>query len=226
MSKKGINSWPKSERPRETLLEKGPHAVSDAGLVAILLRVGSQGEDAVALARNLLTKFGGLGGLLHASRGELEKVRGMGSAKAASLMAAMEIAKRKVHEDVVGKDIACSPEEVFRLLSPAMKGLKKEVFKVLYLDQANHVLAIEDAFEGTAIQSAVYPREIIKRALELEATGLIFAHNHPGGACKPSIDDIELTRKLFRACEAVELRALDHIIITETSYLSLNNYIK
>lgn len=225
MQDKGIKRWPKSERPRELLIEKGPQSVSDAGLVAILLRSGTQDEDAVALARRLITVFGGITGLLHASSGELAKVKGMGPAKIATLMAAMEIAKRKSNEEVIGKTVAGSPEQVFELLRLSMKGLKKEVFKVIYLDQSNGVIAIEDLPTGTVNQSVAFPREVVKRALELEATGLIFAHNHPGGTCKPSNDDIELTKKLFRACEAVDIRALDHIIITNNDFLSLNEYI-
>ncbi len=225
MANTGIKHWPKSERPRELLLEKGPQVVSDAGLVAILLRSGTQDEDAVALARRLIAIFGGITGLLHASSGELAKVKGMGPAKIATLLSAMEIAKRKSNEEIVGKSVANSSKKVFELLAPMMKGLKKEVFKVLFLDQSNRVIAIEDLPTGTVNQSVVFPREVIKRALELEATGLIFAHNHPGGTCKPSNEDIEMTKKLFKACEAVELRALDHVILTESSYVSLNDFI-
>lgn len=219
--KNGILNWPKSERPRELLLEKGPDAVSDAGLIAILLRVGRRGEDAVSIARNLLQKFQSLNGLLNASYSELQQVKGLGSAKIAVLFAVRELVRRQAREAALHRDCVHSSEEVYRLLSLTMRGLKHEVFKVVYLNEANFVIAIEDLFEGTVNRSAIYPREVIRRALELGASGLVFAHNHPSGSFEPSVDDIEVTKKLFRACEAVELRALDHLIITEESYCSV-----
>ncbi len=225
MSDGGIKCWPTSERPRELLLEKGPQSVSDAGLIAILLRIGTQDEDAVALARRLISTFDGITGLLHASSKELSKIKGMGPAKIASLIAAMELAKRKSHEEPIGRAVTSSPEDVFELLAPSMKGLKREVFKVIFLDQANRVIAIEELPTGTVNQAVVFPREVIKRALELEATALIFAHNHPGGTCKPSREDINLTKKLFRACEAVDLRPLDHIVLADDSFISLKEYV-
>lgn len=220
-SKTGIRNWPASERPRETLIEKGSGAVSDAGLIAVLLRSGSKGEDAVALARNMIKKFGGLGPLLHASKQELEKIKGLGSAKIAVIMAAMELARRMANESMLGMECLTSGEEVFRYLKDSMKGLKKEVFKVLYLNNANRILAVENLFEGTVDQSVIYPREVIKRALEIGATGIICAHNHPAGETKPSQHDIELTRKLFRACEAVDIRPLDHVIIADDKHVSI-----
>ncbi len=223
MNKSGIKDWPESERPREMLLEKGPAAVSDAGLIAILLRVGRQGEDAVTLARRLLRQFGGLGPLLHASQCKLAGIKGLGSAKIATLLAAQEIAKRKSTEALAGKDAVRCADDVFGHLATSMKGLKKEVFAVLYLDQANRILAAENLFEGTVDQSAIYPREIIKRAFEIGSTGLIFAHNHPSGDLKPSPEDIAITQKLFRACEAVDLRPLDHLIITDGGYTSIKD---
>lgn len=226
MSKTGIRNWPTSERPRETLIEKGSSAVSDAGLVAVLLRSGSKGEDAVALARNLIKKFGGLGPLLHASKQELEKIRGLGPAKIAVIMAAMELARRMANESMLGMECLNSDEEVFRYLKDSMKGLKKEVFKVLYLNNTNRIVAVENLFEGTVDQSIIYPREVIKRALEIGATGIICAHNHPAGDPKPSGHDIELTRKLFRACEAVDIRPLDHIIVAGESYVSVKEVLE
>ena len=219
--KNGIHNWPKSERPRELLLEKGPDAVSDAGLIAILLRVGRRGEDALSLSRNLLQQFNGLSGLLNASYSELHKIKGLGASKIAVLFAAQELMRRQASEAAVQRDCVHSSEEVYQLLSLMMRGLKHEVFKVVYLNEANFVLAIEDLFEGTVNRSAIYPREVIRRALELGASGMVFAHNHPSGSLEPSVDDIEVTKKLFKACEAVELRALDHLIITEQAYRSL-----
>ena len=220
-TKHGIKSWPKSERPRELLLDKGPGYVSDAGLVAILLRTGIEGKDAVTLARELLKHFGGLRGLLNANKKDLEKIKGLGIAKISQLLSATEIAKRQLKEDTVGKTVINGPEDVLEYLSVSMSNLKEEVFKVIYLNSANVVLAAEDLFKGTVDQSAVYPREIIKIAFELNASGLIFVHNHPSGNLKPSKHDLSLNDKLVKACRAVDLTPLDHIIIGPTGYISL-----
>jgi len=220
-TKHGIKSWPKSERPRELLLDKGPEYVSDAGLVAILLRTRIEGKDAVTLARELLKHFGGFRGLLNADKKDLENIKGLGTAKIAQLLAATEIAKRQSKEEIVGKTVINGPEDVLEYLSVSMSNLKEEVFKVIYLDSANVVLAAEDLFKGTVDQSAVYPREIIKMAFELNASGLIFVHNHPSGNLKPSKHDLSLNDKLVKACRAVDLTSLDHIIIGPTGYISL-----
>jgi len=219
----GIKNWPKSERPRELLLEKGSEFVSDAGLVAILLRIGVKGKDAVSLARELISQFGGLRGLLSANRKDLEKIKGLGPAKIAQLLAATEIAKRQLKEQIIGKTIIRGPEDMIDYLSMSMANLKEEVFKVIYLNSANIVLAVEDLFKGTVDQSAVYPREIIKRAFELNASGLIFVHNHPSGSLKPSQNDLSLNQKLVDACLAVNLTPLDHLIISQAGYISLKN---
>ena len=216
----GIKSWPKSERPRELLLEKGPEYVSDAGLVAILLRIGIEGKDAVTLARELLKHFGGLRGLLNADKKDLENIKGLGTAKIAQLLAATEIAKRQLKEEIVGKAVINGPEDVLEYISLSMSNLKEEVFKVIYLNSANVVLAAEDLFKGTVDQSAVYPREIIKRAFDLNASGLIFVHNHPSGSLKPSKHDLSLNEKLVKACRAVDLTPVDHLIIGPTGHIS------
>lgn len=216
----GIKGWPKSERPRELLLEKGPEYVSDAGLVAILLRTGIEEKDAVTLGRDLLKQFGGLRGLLNANKKDLEKIKGIGTAKIAQLLAATEIAKRQLKEEIVGKTVINGPEDVLEYLSLSMSNLKEEVFAVIYLNSANVVLAAEDLFKGTVDQSAVYPREIIKKAFELNASGLIFVHNHPSGDLKPSQHDLSLREKLNKACHAVDLTPLDHLIIGPAGYMS------
>jgi len=219
-TKQGIKGWPKSEQPRELLLERGPEYVSDAGLVAILLRTGIEGKDAVTLGRELLTHFGGLRGLLSANKKDLEKIKGLGTAKISQLLAATEIAKRQLKEEIVGKTVINSPEDVLEYLSLSMANLKEEVFKIIYLNSANGVLAAEDLFRGTVDQSAVYPREIIKRAFELNASGLIFVHNHPSGNLKPSESDLSLNERLVKACRAVDLTPLDHLIISSAGHIS------
>jgi DNA repair protein RadC len=139
------------------------------------------------------------------------------------LLAATEIAKRQLKEEVVGKKVINGPEDVIEYLSLSMANLKEEVFKVIYLDSAHVVLAAEVLFKGTVDQSAVYPREIIKRAFELNATALIFVHNHPSGSLKPSPHDLALNRKLVKACLAVDLTPMDHFIISSKGYMSFKD---
>ena len=144
----------------------------------------------------------------------------MGPAKIAQLLAATEIAKRQLKEEIIGKTVINGPEDVLEYLSITMSSLKEEVFKVIYLNSANVILAAEVLFKGTIDQSAVYPRDIIKRAFELNASGLIFVHNHPAGNLRPSRHDVSLNEKLVKACRAVDLTPLDHLIIGPTGHLS------
>jgi DNA repair protein RadC len=194
--KNSIRFWPKHERPRELFLEKGPDYVSDAGLIAILLRSGTKGKDAVSLARDLIKHFGGLRGLLNAKKSELDKINGLGSAKIAQLLAATEM---------------------------SMRDLKKEFFKVVYLDKANTILEVSTIARGTVDQTSIYPREVIKSAINKNASAVIFVHNHPSGCRKPSQFDIDITKKLISACEAVDITPLDHIIITSHGHVSLKS---
>ncbi len=217
---RGIKYWPVSERPREVLLEKGPEFVSDAGLLAIILRTGVKGKDAVSLGRELIERFGGLRGILRADRAELQKIRGLGAAKIAQLMAAIEIVRRQLKEDILDRAVIKGPGDVADYLSLTMADRKEEVFRVLYLNSAHMVLTIEDVCKGTIDQSAVYPREVIKGAFDVGASALIFVHNHPSGNLEPSEQDLLLTRKLVEACRAVDLKPLDHVIVGAAGYTS------
>ena len=220
---KSIKNWPKDERPRELLLENGPNSVSDAGLIAVLLRSGTKGKDAVSLARDLIKHFGGLRGLLNAKKSDLEKIKGLGIAKIAQLMAAIELAKRQLKEEIIGKAYVGNEEDVMEYLSLSMRDLKEEFFKVLYLNKANIILKIEDVARGTVDQSSVYPREVIKKAFEIGASAVIFIHNHPSGSLEPSKFDIEVTKKLISACRAVDITPLDHLIVSPRGHLSLKS---
>ncbi|GBD98335.1 hypothetical protein BMS3Abin07_00347 [bacterium BMS3Abin07] len=215
-----IKNWPRHERPRELLLEKGAEFVSDAGLLAIILRTGTKGKDAVRLGRELIGHFGGLKGLLKAGMRELEMVNGLGPAKIAQLLASIEIAKRQMREETIGKTIINGPSDVIDYLSITMSGLKEEVFKVIYLNNSNTIISAEILSKGTVNQSAVYPRDVIKKALELNATGVIFVHNHPSGNLRPSKNDIALNRKLSEACRTVDITPLDHFIIGPDGHAS------
>ena len=221
--KNSIRFWPKYERPRELFLEKGPDYVSDAGLIAILLRSGTKGKDAVSLARDLIKHFGGLRGLLNAKKSELDKINGLGSAKIAQLLAATEITKRQLKEEIIGKNYVESDKDVLEYLSLSMRDLKKEFFKVVYLDKANTILEVATIARGTVDQAPIYPREVIKSAINKNASAVIFVHNHPSGCRKPSQFDIDITKKLISACEAVDITPLDHIIITSQGHISLKS---
>ena len=220
----GIKAWPESERPRERLWREGPQALSDAELVALLLRSGVRGEDAVSFSRNLLVRFQGVRGLLNAGPAELKKISGLGPAKIASLMAGVEIGKRGLREEISGKNILRDPESVFTYVKGSLGGKQKEVFKVLFLNKANRIVAEEDLFEGTVDQTAVHPREILKAALEFSATAIILVHNHPSGRIEPSAEDREMTRKIQSLCEALNIQVLDHIVVGGSRYFSFKEH--
>ena len=218
-----IKKWPANERPREILLEKGPDYLSDAGLIAILLRTGTARKDAVQLARELLDRFGGLSGLLRAPKKDLEEIKGMGPAKIAQLMAALEIIKRQLRDSLKKSEMKTfeNPQIVFDYLQSSMGAYKKEVFKVLYLNAGNQLINGEDLFQGTLNESAVYPREVVKRALEKNAYSIIIAHNHPSGLLRATDRDISVTRKLIKALKTVDIKVLDHVIVAGNQCLSM-----
>ena len=222
-NKSSIKFWPKYERPREILLEKGSDHVSDAGLIAILLRSGTKGKDAVSLARELIKHFGGLRGLLCAKKSELEKIKGLGSAKTAQLLAAIEITKRQLKEEIIGKNYIENDKDVLDYLSLSMRDLKEEFFKVVYLDRANKILEVETIARGTVDHASIYPREVIRSAINKDASAVIFVHNHPSGCREPSQFDIDITKRLISACKAVDINPLDHIIISPYGHISLKS---
>ena len=204
------------------LLEKGPAHVSNAGLLAILLGFGTTGKDAVTLSRELINRFGGLRYLFSSKQSDLKKIKGLGNAKIARILSCIELSKRQFEETILGKNYIENAQDVMDYLSFTMRDLQKEFFKIIYLDQANSVLCIEDQAMGTVDHAVIYPREVIKRALEIGASAIIFVHNHPGGSTNPSSQDLETTKKLFNACQAVDIKPLDHIIITPDGYKSIN----
>ena len=208
-----ITQWPADERPREKLLKKGAHALSDAELLAIFLRTGCRGVTAVDLARHLLTEFGGLKPLLQASEAEFCESRGLGAAKYAQLQAMLEMAQRHLYEKLVRGDALCSPDETRRYLSAQLASYPHEVFACLFLDNRNRVIAFEKMFFGTIDGASVYPREVVKLALKKNAAAVIFAHNHPSGVAEPSHADEQITKRLKEALSMVDIRVLDHFIV-------------
>jgi len=215
-----ITDWPLQERPRERLLALGAASLADAELLAILLRTGIKGMSAVDLARQLLGRFGSVGGLLGAGCTNLAETPGLGSAKLAQLQAALELARRALKEDISSRDALSSPRAVRDYLRLTLAGREQEVFVVLLLDAQHRVIACEELFHGTLTQTSVYPREVVKCSLRHNAAAVIFAHNHPSGVAEPSHADEILTRSLKSALALVDIQVLDHFIVAGTQAIS------
>jgi len=212
-----ISDWPAAERPRERLLEQGAGTLTDAELVAVLLRTGIRGKSAVELARELLQSFGGITGMLSA---RLEAVKGLGPAKRAQFAAALELARRSIQEELKAGALLTSPGAVRDYLRLAIGARHHEVFVCIWLDAQHRVIRFDEPFRGTLTQTSVYPREIVKAALEVNAAAVIFAHNHPSGAAQPSQADELLTRSLKEALALVDIKVLDHFIVAGNQAIS------
>jgi DNA repair protein RadC len=208
-----ISNWPLNERPREKLLDKGASSLSDAELLAIFLRTGCRGKTAVDLARSLLQHFGSLRTLLHASSKAVCAHVGLGKTKFAQLAAITELNRRYLEEPLYQQDIFKNSKDTIRFLNAKLRHLEYEVFACLFLDNRNYLIAYEEICRGTHNKSTIYPREIIKRTLELNAAAIIFAHNHPSGHTEPSTDDRELTAHLQKILASIDVQVFDHLII-------------
>ena len=215
-----IADWPQQERPRERLLAQGAGSLSDAELVAVCLRSGTRGKSAVDLARELIADFGGVTGLLGADLDKLLQIKGLGTAKAAQLAAAIELARRSLQEGLKAGSALTSPGAVRDYLRLALAARDHEVFVVLFLDAQHRVRRSTELFRGTLTQTSVYPREVVRAALAANAAAVIFAHNHPSGIAQPSQADELLTRQLREALALVEIRVLDHFIVAGNQSLS------
>lgn len=214
----GISSWAPEERPRERLLAKGPEALSDAELVAVLLRCGVRGKSAVDLARDLLARYEGVTEMLEAA--DLETIKGLGPAKRAQFAAAIELARRSLLEKMRKNAALTSPQAVRDYLRLKLAAKKEELFLCIWLNAQHHVIEIKEAFRGTLTQTSVYPREIVKAALHMNAAAVIFAHNHPSGVAQPSQADELLTRNLTEALALIEVKVLDHFIVAGNRAIS------
>ncbi|GAB3369628.1 DNA repair protein RadC [Spongiibacter taiwanensis] len=216
-----IRDWPESERPREKLLQRGPAALSDAELLAIFLRTGLPGRSAVDLARDLLNQFGSLTALLGASRGAFCDGPGLGLAKYAQLQAVLEMARRYLAEEI-GRDVVLSSAAATRqFLQAQLRGESREVFAAIFLDSQHQLITYEPLFFGTLDAAAVYPREVVSRALALNAAALIIAHNHPSGVAEPSDADRRITARIRDALALLDIRLLDHCIVAGREVVSL-----
>lgn len=213
---------PLEARPREKLIARGPAALGDAELLALLLRTGLAGKNVLQLAQELLDRFGGLSGLLHASLADLAQVKGLGgSAKRAEVAAVLELARRALAERLQQRPAFDSPGAVKDYLQLAIGARSHEVFAVLFLDAQHKLIAMEELFRGSLTQTSVYPREVASRALHLHAAAVVLAHNHPSGCAEPSRADEALTQALKAALALLDVRVLDHVIVARGAALSM-----
>lgn len=216
-----LKDLPQEARPREKLLSRGPAALSDAELLALLLRSGIRGKNVLQLAQELVDRFGGVAGLLHTPAEALKTVKGLGPAKRAELVAVLELARRALAQQLTQKPLFNTPQAVRDYLQLQLGGLHHEVFAVLFLDSQHRLIALEEMFRGTLTQTSVYPREVVKQALTLNASSVVLAHNHPSGTAQPSRADEALTHTLKAALALVDVRVLDHFVVTASQAVSM-----
>ncbi|MDO9451934.1 MAG: DNA repair protein RadC [Stagnimonas sp.] len=217
----GIKDWPEDERPREKLLLRGTACLSDAELLAIFLRTGIAGRSAVDLARDLLQEFGSLRALLKASQADFSRAKGLGPAKYAQLQAVLELARRHLAEELPERDVLNEPSAMRRYLVARLREEPQEVFLGLFLDAQLKLIASEELARGSISAAQVYPREVVKVALRLGASAVVFAHNHPSGHPQPSLQDKLLTERLKAALATVDVRLIDHFVVGESEPVSL-----
>lgn len=216
-----IKDLPLDARPREKMLARGPGALSDVELLAILLRTGIKGKNVFQLAQELLSTLGGLSGLLHTSTTELKLIKGLGPAKRAEVAAVLELSRRGLAEQLKQRQAFHAPDAVKQYVQLHLAHKTHEVFAVLFLDSQNRLQAMEELFRGTLSQTSVYPREVVLRALHHQAAAVVLSHNHPSGSVQPSRADETLTQTLKAALALVDVRVLDHVIVGQGQALSM-----
>ncbi len=208
-----MKDLPADQRPREKLLARGASALADGELLALLLRTGYKGRGVVALAGQVLQECGGFAGLLAATSEQLGTIKGLGPAKRAELLAVAEMARRALAQQLQAAPVFDTPQRVKDYLALQLGGRSNEVFAVLFLGAQHQFLRLEEMFQGTLNQTSVYPREVVKRALALNAAAVVLAHNHPSGVAEPSRADEFITKSLTAALKLVDVRVLDHIVV-------------
>jgi DNA repair protein RadC len=216
-----IHQWPVQEQPREKLLMQGVTILTDAELLAVLIGSGTKGKSAVDVARELLTKTGSLRTLLNYGVTDLHQLPGIGKVTFARMQAALELSRRCLNEKLKRDNVLQSSAATKAFLQAKLQDLQHEVFAGLMLDNQHRVINFEILFNGTLDQSAVYPREIIKRVLKHNAAAIIFVHNHPSGVTTPSQSDVQLTQELNKALKHIGVRLLDHFIVGDGEVISL-----
>jgi len=216
-----IKDWPASERPREKLICHGAGALSDAELLAVVLRCGRGGTDAVALARQALGKSGGLRSLLEAPWRDFATQAGFGVAAYAALHAGLELSRRYLYATLERDGPLENPDAASAYLIARLKAYRREVFACLYLDTRHRVIAFRELFFGSIDSATVHPREVVQSCLELNAAALILAHNHPSGIAEPSAADSAITRRIVDAARLIDVRVLDHLVVGERDAVSM-----
>ncbi|MFA5167604.1 MAG: DNA repair protein RadC [Candidatus Omnitrophota bacterium] len=212
--KLSVRDWPESERPAVRAVEKGIDALSDAELLSLILKKCTYEQTEVGVALELLHKAGGLR--------QLFDLRDLPDSQQVVLQAVREVGRRVLKQGIVGQNFVRSPQAVTDYLTASLRDLKREVFKVIFLDKALKILGEKDMFFGTVDEAAVHPREVVREALFQNASSLVLVHNHPSGKVEPSREDYEITQKIKAACQTVSIRILDHIIIGENQYFSFS----
>jgi DNA repair protein RadC len=215
-----LKDLPAAMRPREKLLSLGPAALADAELLALLLRTGFKGLGVLQMAEGMLSELGGVSGLLQAEPTRLKRIKGLGPAKRAELLAVTELARRGMHAQLREAPVFTSPQVVKDYLQMQIGPLPHEVFCVLFLDAQHRLLACEELFRGTLTQTSVYPREVVKQCLAHNAAAVVLAHNHPSGVLEPSRADELLTQSLKSSLNLVDVRVLDHFVVSRFGVMS------
>ena len=217
-----VNDIPLNERPIEKLLQYGAEKLSDAELLAILLRTGTKGENVINLSNRLLLELGGLDGLLHISYDKANNIKGIKKVKACQIIAMMELFNRvRTLRSQRDSFKISSPKEISELLINEMSNLNQEVFKLILLNTKNIIIGTKDVFKGTLNSSIVHPREVFKEAVQRGSASIIVCHNHPSGDPTPSKEDINITIRLKECGNLMGIQLLDHIIIGDNKYTSL-----
>ena len=216
-----LKDLPEDARPREKLLARGSGALSDAELLALLLRTGLPGKNALQMGQELLDAFGGVAGLLHTGADALKRVKGLGPAKRAEIVAVLELARRALREQLKERPLFDTPQAVRDYLQLQLGNRPHEIFAVLFLDSQHRLLALEEMFRGTLTQTSVYPREVVVRALAHNAASVVLAHNHPSGSTQPSRADASITQTLKAALGLVDVQVLDHFVVTGNQTVSM-----
>ncbi|MEZ9198967.1 DNA repair protein RadC [Shewanella sp. 10N.286.54.B9] len=216
----GIKDWPQGEGPREKLLLNGAAQLSDAELLAVLLRVGLKGLSAVELARMMITEFGGLRSLLTASQTQVCRLDGIGPVKFAQLQAAVEIGKRISQENLKRGKILSDPDLTRDYLMRQLGDRAYEVFAILLLDSQHRVIQFVELFRGTINSASVYPRDVVSLVLEKKAAAVIVCHNHPSGIAEPSTADRRITERLKQALQTIDVSLLDHMVVGDREIVS------
>ena len=212
-----LKDLPPDARPREKLLARGPGALSDAELLALLLRTGLPGKNALQMGQELISTFGGVSGLLNTPAEALKKIKGLGPAKRAEIVAVLELARRALASQLQEKTIFSNPQAIRDYLQLQLGSREHEIFAVLFLDASHRLIVLEEMFRGTLTQTSVYPREVVVRALTLNAANVVLAHNHPSGTAQASRADEAITQTLKAALALIDVRVLDHFIVTRTA---------